>query len=394
MNKIKLNEASDNSWLKAGKNFVGEFYGITGKERHDKFNEVLKNAIPRTSDIAECQYGIGSNYFTKGVVRIYCFSQAKNIPYNPHEMADVIEYLKNNPNGHGMKNSFSDIDNNFNYTNKKGKRVEAQSTAELYKICFGKEPNDNNLRDANLNGINISEDGKSFKVGRYTIYNTFTYETMKKYAKPSDDIENPICYVGNLGNFISDEKNYGMRSKYACIRDDYAVVEKKKYPNYPYDDFGLSFIMISIHPNGVPEICSRWNNGVPAWGGVTASKYLTKEQVEDIVLNNQYKFDDVFKPYDELTYNFRRSNQTNLRDVRGRLDAIGKRSDKSKLGLRKAEEDRMEPLVTAWLRSNGEQPYPFLQGDSQYKMAESIKLNIDDVQFILHETIKRLNIIT
>ena len=218
---------------------------------------------------------------------------------------------------------------------------------------------------------------------------------MKKYAKPNDKIENPICYVGNLGNFIKDECNYGMRSKYVCIRDDYETVEKKKYPTYPYDDFGFSFILISIHPNGEAEICSRWNNGIPSWGGVTATKYLTKKQVEEIILNNQYKFEDVFKPYDEISYNFRRSNQTNLRNIYDRLEAIGKLSDrdKAKVAQRRAAEIEMEPLVTSWLRANGEQPYPSFHNDREYKMAESIRLSINDIQFILQETIKRINVI-
>ena len=32
MNKIKLFEASNNSWLKAGKKYVNEFYGLSGED--------------------------------------------------------------------------------------------------------------------------------------------------------------------------------------------------------------------------------------------------------------------------------------------------------------------------------------------------------------------------
>jgi hypothetical protein len=55
--------------------------------------------------------------------------------------------------------------------------------------------------------------------------------------------------------------------------------------------------------------------------------------------------------------------------------------------LRAQRELHDEPIMTNWLRQNGKEPFPF-------KMAENIKLNMNDIQFILQETIKKLNLIS
>lgn len=383
-----LNELNNNQYSKAAKKYVKNLYpNLTGSECHEKFNMITRSALRRVSDLDECTNGVAPAFFTKGVVRLYCESELNGTPYDKHAMSDVIEFMIQHPN--------PQLDNDFNYTTPKGKIKQIKSVEELYQKTFGKLPKNNDIRDINLAGINMSEDGKYLEVGRYTIYNTFSYDTMKKYVKlPS---ENSICYVGNLKNFHSDESNHGMRAKYACVRDDYRTVKKIVGENYPEDDYGLSLIIISISPNGAAEVCSRWNNGAKGMqhrlkpGRTTASTYLTKEEVEQIVLNGQYKFEDVFKPFDEETYEFRRSNGSNFRHLSKTLNSFGTPSSKD--GRRKQAEEEMEPKVTAWLRANGSEEYPFKEmGEipSQYKMAESIKLNINDLSFILKEAIKRL----
>lgn len=358
-----LNELVSNQYTRSARKYLADKYpNLSGQDLYMFFQkEFLPTCLPRVSDLDDCKVNGVAGYYTLGVVRLKYESDKNGIPYNKFKMGDIINELS-------FKNNTSPttfLTPNFSYISKTGKEKLVKTVDELYKIVFGKTSKDEHELNTSLKGVNVSEDGKYIKVGRYTIYNVFTYNTMKQYVKlPSN---NAICYVGNLKSYHKDESHNGMRAKFACIRDDYREIEKSIGKDCPFDDYGLSLIIISISPNGKIEVCSRWNNGInlPSWckekmaklNRTTASNYLTKEEVEKIVLNGEYKFEDVFMPWDEETYNFRRSNINNIKDLSSQLQSLG--GSTSKNVFRKEAEELHEPVISKWLRDNGRSEYPF-----------------------------------
>lgn len=243
-------------------------------------------------------------------------------------MEEILEFLTKSPN--------KNLDYNFN---------GVKTVDELYTSVLGKNKNTFSVFNSSLqNRVSEKDDGKFVKVGNYTIYNCFTYDTIEKFVK-LEDKQNSICYVGNIKSFYKDEGRFAKNAKYACLRDDYRELNTFDInKNYPYDDYGLSLIIITVGVNGeLIEVRSRWNNGAKIispdgtlfkLGNILkekgelsyvlnkkknlnnmnlASNYLTKKQIESIILNNEHSFEEIFKPFTESTYNSRLSNEPKLK---------------------------------------------------------------------------------
>lgn len=243
-------------------------------------------------------------------------------------MEEILEFLTKSPN--------KNLDYNFN---------GVKTVDELYTSVLGKNKNTFSVFNSSLqNRVSEKDDGKFVKVGNYTIYNCFTYDTIEKFVK-LEDKQNSICYVGNIKSFYKDEGRFAKNAKYACLRDDYRELNTFDInKNYPYDDYGLSLIIITVGVNEeLIEVCSRWNNGAKIispdgtlfkLGNILkekgelsyvlnkkknlnnmnlASNYLTKKQIESIILNNEHSFEEIFKPFTESTYNSRLSNEPKLK---------------------------------------------------------------------------------
>ena len=291
-----------------------------GEDAYRQFYNIVNKCVNRTAYIEQCTNNIASNYFLPGCVRL-CIEDTS---YNPNKIEEILQFLTNHPN------------ENLNYDFNGIKTVD-----ELYSTIFGKNTSvSSEFNDAIKNRVSEKDDGKFVKVGNYTIYNCFTYDTIEKFVK-LEDKQNSICYVGNIKSFYKDEGRYGKNAKYACLRSDYKNVDVLDInKNYPYDDYGLSLIIITVGVNGeLLEVCSRWNNGAkiiskegqlfPLGKALKnkgelnivlnketqkiASNYLTKEQIETIILDNNYKFEDIFKPFTKTSYNSRVSNETELK---------------------------------------------------------------------------------
>lgn len=382
MNKIKLFEAglTSNANQKLGRAYVFETYG---DDTYDFFWSKLIEAFPSAEILNNCTNGKSKAYFTRGVLRIAHDEIAKGNDYEGDlriSMEDIISQLSFKP--------MPELNQDFN----------GMSIDELWKYVIGSKRKPNDTLNMSLPHASMEDDGKVYDFGEYKIYTCFTYDSINKFKLKG---QKDICYIGNLKSFIKDEGQHGIRAKYACVRNDYAsVVKSPNLETYPFDDFGLSIIFISVSPTGKAEICSRYNNGhvtrglkktevcpfkskLQQLGITTNATFLTKEEVENIVLKNQAKFEDVFKPFNKETFMFRRQNRGNL--VRYSTDMEKIKDDK----LRAERELHDEPIMTNWLRQNGREPFPF-----QFKMAENIKLNMNDIKFILQETIKKLNLIS
>lgn len=371
MSQIKLFEAglNNNGNSKIGREYVEKTYG---NKSYDFFWQKLIEAFPSVELLNNCTNGQGKAFFTLGVLRIAHDEIEKGNNYDgdlKFSLVDIINQLTVKP--------LPELNQNFN----------GMDLNNLFNLVIGRKMKSNDVLDKSLPSASIEDDGKVYDFGEYKVYVCFTYDSINKFKLPN---QKDICYIGNIKSFLKDEGHHGIRAKYVCVRNDYAQVRKQ--PNvetYPYDDFGLSIIFISISPNGDAEICSRYNNGhrgaefankINNLGISTAKTFLTKEQIEQIVLKGQAKFQDIFKPFDEETYMFRRNSRNNLVRYAKHMEKI----DKKERGNKEIED---EPFLTNWLRQNGKSPFPF-------KMAENLRLNLNDIQYILQETIKRINIIS
>lgn len=317
---------TNNQYSKLAKKIVKEhFPNLMGEDAYRQFYNIINKCVNRSVYIEQCTNNVASNYFLPGCVRLFI----EDPSYNVNKIEEILEFLTKKPN--------ENIDYNFN---------GIKTVNELYSSIFGNNSNDAFEFNAELkNRVSEKDDGKFIKVGNYTIYNCFTYDTIEKFIK-LDDKQNSICYVGNIKSFYVDGGRFGKNAKYACLRNDYREIDTTDIDkNYPYDGYGLSLIIITVGVNGeLVEVCSRWNNGAKIekngalypCGKILKEKgeleevlsnikllsqdnfkiskeYLSKEQIEKIILNGQYRFEDVFRPFTKTSYDSRAFNEPELK---------------------------------------------------------------------------------
>jgi len=128
---------------------------------------------------------------------------------------------------------------------------------------------------------------------QYQIVKINSYEEAEEYAWYVD-----WCVTHDVEMYNS-YTNCGECIFYFCLRDDYEDIEEIQGENCPLDDYGLSMIAVSIHPDGsCNTITCRWNHSN---GG--NDSIMTPKQLSQIINRNFYQ---TFKPLtpEEIKQNF------------------------------------------------------------------------------------------
>jgi hypothetical protein len=68
------------------------------------------------------------------------------------------------------------------------------------------------------------------------------------------------CTGTSYPSFIGNTEN-GLISFYYCLKKDFEKMKKEEGDHFPFDEYGLSMIAVSININGLLNSCTlRWNH--------------------------------------------------------------------------------------------------------------------------------------
>ena len=183
--------------------------------------------------------------------------------------------LDQNANGMSLQAFF----NKFNEDVTKSEEEDRESSAQ-----YGNNSNGNN------NG--------------YTIVPISKFEDASKYS-----IDTDWCITQSETTFISHVKNI-KGVFYFLLKDDYNEIKRKKGPNCPLDEYGLSMIAVSFrHDGSIETITCRWNHDNGGNDYIMSPAELSEligqdiysifnpkdlSKGSDIICKINYKFDELF----------------------------------------------------------------------------------------------------
>lgn len=183
--------------------------------------------------------------------------------------------LDQNANGMSLQAFF----NKFNEDVTKSEEEDRESSAQ-----YGNNSNGNN------NG--------------YTIVPISKFEDASKYS-----IDTDWCITQSETTFISHVKNI-KGVFYFLLKDDYKEIKRKKGPNCPLDEYGLSMIAVSFrHDGSIETITCRWNHDNGGNDYIMSPAELSEligqdiysifnpkdlSKGSDIICKINYKFDELF----------------------------------------------------------------------------------------------------
>ena len=140
--------------------------------------------------------------------------------------------------------------------------------------------------------INSFEQSKLFCKYTSTVSPWCTTYSQSKYNAYADNGNNAIYHVIYNGfkdiekPEIDDELGGGKKASWV----DYSNINDDGMAYLPYDEYGLSLLLVVVNPDGSLNNCtSRWNHEL----GVFARDYLDEEHLSSLLGVNFY---DTFKP--------------------------------------------------------------------------------------------------
>lgn len=230
-------------------------------EEPQKYIEKVRNFLPN-SRLNNC-------HFLLGCVRV--FPELWSGAANRNWFNKALELIN--------RDYFDDFDSNLN---------------DLSATEIIEELKDEILDELRSNSLKVNNH-EYYKNHRYKIVPILTFEEAEKYRSLTEwcvcDEEEQFDIYGNDGTTL-----------YFCLRDDYLTVKQEEGENFPWDDYGLSMIAVSVHnydsdwydAGGAEAITSRWN----AFNEDSDdyNHVLGEEELSQILGVNFY---EVFKPIEK-----------------------------------------------------------------------------------------------
>ena len=251
INEMFLNENAETNNVNAAKQYLRNEKGMS----QDKYQQVIlgiKQGIPNVR-ILKMKY-------TLGIARLFCNRELTDANII-HRLNRIIYFASLNEYAasydRNLNNlSFSELDKTF-----------APIIAKYDEGERLKSSSQENERTPNAN---------------YQIVRINSFDDAFKYR---ENVDWCVCkeedaydrYVGDNGSIF-----------YFCLLNGYKDVKKELSKGYPYDEYGLSMIAITVDKNGAYETCTlRWNHEVPK--ECDAEHMLSVSQIEELLGVDFYK---------------------------------------------------------------------------------------------------------
>ena len=251
INEMFLNENAETNNVNAAKRYLRNEKGMS----QDKYQQVIlgiKQGIPNVR-ILKMKY-------TLGIARLFCNRELTDANII-HRLNRIIYFASLNEYAasydRNLNNlSFSELDKTF-----------APIIAKYDEVERLKSSSQENERTPNAN---------------YQIVRINSFDDAFKYR---ENVDWCVCkeedaydrYVGDNGSIF-----------YFCLLNGYKDVKKELSKGYPYDEYGLSMIAITVDKNGAYETCTlRWNHEVPK--ECDAEHMLSVSQIEELLGVDFYK---------------------------------------------------------------------------------------------------------
>lgn len=273
LNELMLNENAETNNVNAAKQYMRKELGMDA-ETSTNVIVGIKQSVPNVR-LLKMKY-------TLGIARLYCNKQLEDAS-TIHKLNKIIYFASLNEYAasydRNLNNlSFSELDKTF-----------APIIAKYDEVERLKSSSQENERTPNAN---------------YQIVRINSFDDAFKYR---ENVDWCVCkeedaydrYVGDNGSIF-----------YFCLLNGYEDVKKERSKGYPYDEYGLSMIAVTVDINGNYETCTlRWNHDVPSEHD--AEHMLNVSQLEELLGVSFYKTfipmtkEEVEKKlYSKLTYIF------------------------------------------------------------------------------------------
>ena len=251
INEMFLNENAETNNVNAAKRYLRNEKGMS----QDKYQQVIlgiKQGIPNVR-ILKMKY-------TLGIARLFCNRELTD--------ANIIHRLNRIIYFASTKEMAESYDRNLNNL----------SFQELDKIFTPLIQHQDEEERSKSN----SQDGERTVNPNYDIVKITSFEQAAQYEDYT-----PWCvcseedaydrYVGGTGSIF-----------YFCLAKGYEEIPDDQGSAYPYDEYGLSMIAITVDKNGAYETCTlRWNHEVPK--ECDAEHMLSVSQIEELLGVDFYK---------------------------------------------------------------------------------------------------------
>ena len=273
INELMLNENAETNNVNAAKQYMRKELGMDA-EISTNVIVGIKQSVPNVR-LLKMKYALG-------IARLYCNKQLEDAT-TIHKLNKIIYFPSLNEYAasydRNLNNlSFSELDKTF-----------APIIAKYDEGERLKSSSQENERTPNAN---------------YQIVRINSFDDAFKYR---ENVDWCVCreedaydrYVGDNGSIF-----------YFCLLNGYENIKDERSKGYPYDEYGLSMIAVSVDINGNYETCTlRWNHNVP--NEYDAEHMLNVSQLEELLGVNFYKtFIPMTKEeaekrlYSKLTYIF------------------------------------------------------------------------------------------
>ena len=246
-----LNENAETNNVNAAKRYLRNEKGMS----QDKYQQVIlgiKQGIPNVR-ILKMKY-------TLGIARLFCNRELTD--------ANIIHRLNRIIYFASTKEMAESYDRNLN-------NLSFQELDKIFTPLIQQQ-------DEEERSKSNSQDGERTPNANYQIVRINSFDDAFKYR---ENVDWCVCkeedaydrYVGDNGSIF-----------YFCLLNGYKDVKKELSKGYPYDEYGLSMIAITVDKNGAYETCTlRWNHEVPK--ECDAEHMLSVSQIEELLGVDFYK---------------------------------------------------------------------------------------------------------
>ena len=246
-----LNENAETNNVNAAKRYLRNEKGMS----QDKYQQVIlgiKQGIPNVR-ILKMKY-------TLGIARLFCNRELTD--------ANIIHRLNRIIYFASTKEMAESYDRNLN-------NLSFQELDKIFTPLIQQQDEEERLKSS-------SQENERTPNANYQIVRINSFDDAFKYR---ENVDWCVCkeedaydrYVGDNGSIF-----------YFCLLNGYEYVKKERSKGYPYDEYGLSMIAITVDKNGAYETCTlRWNHEVPK--ECDAEHMLSVSQIEELLGVDFYK---------------------------------------------------------------------------------------------------------